>query len=80
MHSAADVDILSEGAVLSDSGSFLYMAEVPDLSAGSDGDIGIDITAFVYEPVLHTFPNLAEAVWPRLNNQVDIVDGQMISP
>ena len=59
-----DLDNLSQRTVASDDGSFLNMAEVPNLRSRADGDPIVDITAFVNEVVLHRrslFSNIAGA-------------------
>ena len=59
-----DIDILSQRTVASDDGSFLNMAEMPNLRSRADGHAIVDITAFVNEVVLHSqalFSNIAGA-------------------
>ena len=59
-----DIDILSQRTVASNDGSFLNVAEMPDLRSCADGHAIVDITAFVNEVVLHSqalFSNIAGA-------------------
>ena len=49
----AHVHILSERAVFTNHGTFLDMAEMPDLGSLADAHILIDITAFMYVEVTH---------------------------
>ena len=59
-----DIDILSQRTVAPDDGSFLNMAEMPNLRSRADGHAIVDITAFVNEEVLHSqalFSNIAGA-------------------
>ncbi len=46
-HIVAHIHILTEGASLPDTGTFLYMAEMPYLSVFSNDDIVVYIAAFV---------------------------------
>ena len=47
------IDILAQGTILPDYRPTLHMAEMPDLRAGADLHIIIDIAAFVYERGRH---------------------------
>ncbi len=48
-HIRSHIDILTKGAVGSDTGTGLNMAEVPDLGPGSELDVVVDVAAFVDE-------------------------------
>ena len=64
-----NIDILSQRTVAPDDGSFLNVAEMPDLRSRADGHAIVDITAFMNEEVLHSrclFSNIAGAQSPRL--------------
>ena len=59
-----DIDILSQRTVAPDDGSFLNVAEMPNLRPRADGYAIVDITAFVNEEILHSqalFSNIAGA-------------------
>ena len=49
-----DIDILSQRTITPNDGSFLNVAEMPDLRSRADGRTIVDITAFMNEEVLHS--------------------------
>ena len=49
-----DIDILSQRTIAPNDGTFLNVAEMPDLRSSADGHAIVDITAFMYEEVLHS--------------------------
>ena len=63
------IDILSQRTIAPNDGTFLNVAEMPDLRSCADGHAIVDITAFMDEEVLHSrclFSNIAGAQSPRL--------------
>ncbi len=52
-YAGADIDVLSQGAIFPDYGTLLDVAEMPYPGTGANGYILIDVTALVYEKVLH---------------------------
>ena len=49
-----DIDILSQRTIAPNDGTFLNVAEMPDLRSCADGHAIVDITAFMNEEVLHS--------------------------
>ena len=49
-----NIDILSQRTITPNDGSFLNVAEMPDLRSCADGHAIVDITAFMDEEVLHS--------------------------
>ena len=49
-----DIDILSQRTITPNDGSFLNVAEMPDLRSCADGHAIVDITTFMNEEVLHS--------------------------
>ncbi len=52
-YAGTDIDVLSQGAIIPDHGTFLNVAEMPYSGTGAYRYILIDVTALMYEPVLH---------------------------